>query len=200
MDRSRGLTFEGWFDIAWDQVDEELALSLMGDWDSIGWASLEHAYGSADNIPGLLYALFSRDADAAEAMLDALINDIAHQGTVYPATPYVLPYLQRMLIAGKPFPREVILRELARMARRSAAEPTPPALEAFYAACHRDDARRGEDRGAYLAIKRAIYGFLLDHQHTYEELLRDPAPQVRAGAAQLLRALRNQETAAPPEG
>lgn len=66
MDRSQGLTFEEWFDIAWDQVDEELALSLMGDWDSIDWASLHHAYGPADNIPGLLYAMFSRDVEAAD--------------------------------------------------------------------------------------------------------------------------------------
>lgn len=200
MDRSQGLTFEEWFDIAWDQVDEVLALSLMGDWDSIDWASLHHAYGPADNIPGLLYAMFSRDVEAAEVMLDDLMNRILHQGTVYPATPYVLPYLQRMLIAAQPFPREVILRKLARMARRSAAEPIPPALEAFYAACHRGYAQRGEDFGAYLAIKRTIYRFLLDHQDTYEDLLRDPDPQVREGAAQLLRTLREKEAEAPPEG
>ncbi|BCJ41348.1 hypothetical protein GCM10010168_88910 [Actinoplanes ianthinogenes] len=59
------------------------------------WAGLEHAYGPAEDVPGLLRAL----ADGDEEALYELFGNIWHQGTVYPATAYAVPFLIRLLDA-----------------------------------------------------------------------------------------------------
>src|SRR3984885_12690474 len=63
--------------------------------NSIPWGELTHAYGAADDVPGLLLAL--RTPVPAEAGEDAplwqLFGNIWHQGTVYEATAYAVPFL-----------------------------------------------------------------------------------------------------------
>jgi hypothetical protein len=63
--------------------------------DSIPWAKLTHAYGSAEDVPGLLRALqtASPDAQNDESPLWCLFGNIWHQGTVYEATAYAVPFL-----------------------------------------------------------------------------------------------------------
>ncbi len=61
--------------------------------DEIDWSALSHAYGPADDVPGMLRALGSRNPDErAEAMHEAFGN-IFHQGTRYPATAKAIPFL-----------------------------------------------------------------------------------------------------------
>ncbi|MBC8073376.1 MAG: tetratricopeptide repeat protein [Deltaproteobacteria bacterium] len=55
--------------------------------DSIDWASLTHAYGSAADVPAMLRALVSEDAEQRGAALHAAYGNIFHQGTRYAATP-----------------------------------------------------------------------------------------------------------------
>ena len=56
----------------------------------LGWRSLEHAYGSAEDL-GQLLARLSRDANAE--VWGELWSRVCHQGTVYSASFPVLPYL-----------------------------------------------------------------------------------------------------------
>jgi hypothetical protein len=58
--------------------------------DRIPWKDLTHAFGSAEDVPGLLRALKTADADEA---LSELFGNIWHQGTVYEATAYAVPFL-----------------------------------------------------------------------------------------------------------
>lgn len=67
--------------------------------DSVNWASLRHAYGSADDVPDLLRALASRDEDKRKNAIDELFGNIWHQGTVYPATAAAVPFLYELLNA-----------------------------------------------------------------------------------------------------
>ena len=66
----------------------------------IPWHDLSHAYGSADDVPGLLRAIASEDAEAAGNAVHELFGNIWHQGTVYEATEYAVPFLARMAAAG----------------------------------------------------------------------------------------------------
>jgi hypothetical protein len=59
--------------------------------DDVPWGSLTHAYGAADDVPGLLRELASGDAEAREAALHELHGNVWHQGTVYEATAHVVP-------------------------------------------------------------------------------------------------------------
>jgi hypothetical protein len=63
--------------------------------DTIPWSTLEHAYGSAADVPVLIRALqtASPDDPGEDSPLYSLFGNIWHQGTVYEATAYAVPFL-----------------------------------------------------------------------------------------------------------
>ncbi|KUL28014.1 HEAT repeat domain-containing protein [Actinoplanes awajinensis] len=61
--------------------------------DDVDWASMDHAYGSADEIPALLEALRSPVPEERGKALDDFYNKVHHQGSVYPSTTASLPFL-----------------------------------------------------------------------------------------------------------
>ena len=61
--------------------------------DLVPWNQLSHAYGSAEGVPHLLRALTSKDDSKREEALSELFGNIWHQGTVYEATAYAVPFL-----------------------------------------------------------------------------------------------------------
>jgi tetratricopeptide (TPR) repeat protein len=61
--------------------------------DDIPWADLEHAYGSAADVPGLIRQLLDPDEKVREEVMWTLYGNVFHQGSRYPATPYVIPFL-----------------------------------------------------------------------------------------------------------
>ncbi|NUP53361.1 MAG: HEAT repeat domain-containing protein [Catenulispora sp.] len=66
--------------------------------DDIAWDSLSHAYGSAEDVPDLLRALLSDDAEVRKEVMWALLSNIYHQGTRYEATSYAVPFLARLAL------------------------------------------------------------------------------------------------------
>ena len=77
----------------------DLADALTG-LDDRPWATLQHAYGSAEDVPAVLRALTDDDAEAAGEALQELYGNIWHQGTVYAATVEAVPFLARLAAAG----------------------------------------------------------------------------------------------------
>jgi HEAT repeat protein len=63
----------------------------------IPWETLEHAYGAASNVPDLLRALVSNEADTRNEALEELYGNIWHQGTVYEASAPAVPFLIGLL-------------------------------------------------------------------------------------------------------
>ncbi|WP_330453852.1 MULTISPECIES: PBS lyase [unclassified Streptomyces] len=61
--------------------------------DEVDWASMEHAYGPADDVPGLLRGLASADPAERERALDGMYGAVHHQGDVYPCTLACIPFL-----------------------------------------------------------------------------------------------------------
>jgi hypothetical protein len=69
---------------------------MLDGLDEVPWDLLNHAYGSAGDVPGLLRELIDADADSVAKEghpLWELYGNIYHQGTVYPATSYAVPFL-----------------------------------------------------------------------------------------------------------
>ncbi|GGZ31238.1 hypothetical protein GCM10010387_26310 [Streptomyces inusitatus] len=66
---------------------------MFGGIDEVDWAALEHAYGPADDVPGLLRGLASADPAEREAALDGMYGAVHHQGDVYDATLACIPFL-----------------------------------------------------------------------------------------------------------
>ncbi|MFK4122259.1 HEAT repeat domain-containing protein [Streptomyces longwoodensis] len=62
----------------------------------VDWASLRHAHGSAEDVPGLLRGLTSADPAERGTALDELYGSLHHQGRVYDATLACVPFLLRL--------------------------------------------------------------------------------------------------------
>lgn len=67
--------------------------------DEIPWPELQQAFGNADDDPRLLRAIVADGEDAGEALWE-LSSALVHQGTVWPATRYAVPFLARIAAAG----------------------------------------------------------------------------------------------------
>ncbi|KUO19429.1 HEAT repeat domain-containing protein [Streptomyces dysideae] len=61
--------------------------------DEVDWASMRHAYGSAEDVPGLLRGLASTDPAEREVALDGMYGAVHHQGDVYDSTLACVPFL-----------------------------------------------------------------------------------------------------------
>jgi len=72
---------------------------ILRELDEIPWAELQQAFGKADDDPRLLRAIVADGEDAAEALWE-LSSALVHQGTVWPATRYAVPFLARIAAAG----------------------------------------------------------------------------------------------------
>ncbi len=79
--------------------------------DTVDWSALTHAYGPADDLPGLLRDLCSPDARQRHKALHELYGNIFHQGSRYPATAAAVPFLARMA-ADPALPDRAALLEL----------------------------------------------------------------------------------------
>ncbi|MCX5213801.1 hypothetical protein OG689_31800 [Kitasatospora sp. NBC_00240] len=73
---------------------------LLSGLDELDWANLNHAFGTAGDVPGQLRALCGDDEQAQEDSLACLFNHLAYQGTRCQASPYVVPFLARIALAG----------------------------------------------------------------------------------------------------
>lgn len=69
---------------------------MLATLDTVDWASLTHAYGTAADVPDLIRALRTPEWEDA---LHALYGNIYHQGTTYEATGPAVPFLLEVLAA-----------------------------------------------------------------------------------------------------
>ncbi|WP_335935651.1 PBS lyase [Streptomyces sp. PTD5-9] len=66
--------------------------------DEVDWASMEHAYGPADDVPAMLRGLASDDPVVREAALDGMYGAVHHQGEVYACTLACIPFLFELVV------------------------------------------------------------------------------------------------------
>lgn len=92
-------------------------MKTLAQLDEVDWANLEHAYGPADDIPGLLRALSSADANTRDGARSDLLASLDHQGVRRgPATLEAIPYVLGLLADGRTPDRGAVLRMLAELA------------------------------------------------------------------------------------
>jgi hypothetical protein len=92
--------------------------AMLDDLDSIPWRQLTHAYGPAEDVPGLLRALRTAppNQDGEDSPLWCLFGNIWHQGTVYEATAYAVPFLIEIAQDSRTRDRVGVLQLLAAIA------------------------------------------------------------------------------------
>ncbi|WP_144122833.1 HEAT repeat domain-containing protein [Catellatospora sichuanensis] len=86
------------------------------DLNSIDWASLTHAYGSAEDVPDLIRALRSPDAEVRQEALYELYGNIYHQGSRYEASAHAVPFLLELAADPSTPDRHEVIHLLADLA------------------------------------------------------------------------------------
>ncbi|MBD2182761.1 HEAT repeat domain-containing protein [Planktothrix sp. FACHB-1355] len=90
---------------------------MLENLETIDWHQLTHAYGPADDIPVLIRYLTSENTELREAAIYELYGNIWHQGSVYEASAFAIPFLIELLQNEHVQKKEQILILLAYLAR-----------------------------------------------------------------------------------
>jgi hypothetical protein len=165
---------------------------MLEDLDKVNWSQLSHAYGAASDVPELLRDLASPDATIREKTHAVLYSNIYHQGTIYEATAYVVPFLLELLQTPQVADKEWLLNYLVSLANhnfywdvhqhlsfRDDNYPDQRELDEFQAALM-------DERSWVGAANRAVR----DGIPLYLELAEQhPAPTVRMAALYTLSSL-----------
>lgn len=142
---------------------------MLSDLDTIDWASMEHAYGSAEDVPDILRGLLSDDANTREAALDDMHGGVHHQGDIYDSTVACIPFLLRIVAM-------------------SGAPDRGPVLE-FLESIGSTVALEGEDSDEVMASYRVqAHAAVLAGLPIFLACLADTDPATRRGAATALTA------------
>ncbi|WP_030651113.1 MULTISPECIES: PBS lyase [Streptomyces] len=130
--------------------------------DEVDWASLRHAHGSAEDVPGWLRALASPDTVERATALDGLYDAVHHEGRAYEATPACVPFLFALAACEEVPDRGCIVELLVGIGGERA-----------------EGAEAGERAGAENAAREAVCA----DAEAFVALAGDPDPVVRRAAA-----------------
>jgi hypothetical protein len=152
--------------------------------DEIPWQLLHHAYGTAEDVPVLLRALARSDSQV-DALYE-LFGNIWHQGTVYEASSFAVPFLFELVADPTIARRDEIMGLIGALANGES-----------YLAVH---AQSGLKSGEFWRQKqdfeerleteqegvRRTRAAVLEKREVTCRLLKDAMPMVRAGAAYVM--------------
>lgn len=150
---------------------------MLADLDAVDWASMEHAYGPAVDVPDFLRGLAHPDPVVREEALDAMYGAVHHQYDVYECTLAAVPFLLEVLTTpGTPGRAEVceLLASICAWDQWPLDVLSDPEIEV-------DD----ELLGLVRRIERART-LVTASAPALRELLADPDPALRAAVPRLL--------------
>lgn len=181
--------------------------------DQIAWADLNHAYGSAKDVPDLLRTLCSPDPQLRRSAHQVLHNALIEQGTIYQATSNIVPFLLEILQTDTPADKADIVMLLHQMLHGSASadfndssffddteylemDEADSELQEDYLALDDDD--DDADADAYNDddnYEQQAYETILAASPTYFTLLEQDNPELQHASAKLLTHLATQDSA-----
>ena len=163
---------------------------MLDGLDDIDWSSLEHAFGPADDVPELLRGLISPEKDVRDDALGELFGNVWHQGTVYSATPHVVPFLVEILEQDAAPDREGVITLFALIAAGSGYLEVHAASEQRAKEWSAILRREGRDFEEELGKERRTVAFVRDacllHLGLLLPYLASSEPDVRTEVARAL--------------
>ena len=153
--------------------------------DDVPWQSLRHAYGPAGDVPVMLRAL-AMSGEQQEGALSDLFGTIWHQGTIYEASSYAVPFLVELAMEPTVTRRDEILGLIGSLAAGNSylATHAQPDLKLADFWRKRPEFEKMLEKES-VDVRRTRLA-VLEHIATIGRLLKDPAPKVRAAAAYVL--------------
>ncbi|MGW1963603.1 HEAT repeat domain-containing protein [Streptomyces sp. NPDC001935] len=146
---------------------------MINDLESIDWASLGHAYGSATDVPEWLRSMASPDPDARKEAFGHFYGAALHQGSIYPSTVASLPFLFALADASETPDRWEVVELLLSIGREAV-----DAEEIYAVICGPD----GEDSTIYPDTAN----LMREHVDAFVAYTRDPDVRVRRASIESL--------------
>jgi hypothetical protein len=170
---------------------------------AVPWADLQHAYGPAKDVPRLLRKLLDRSPKVRSAVMDKLYGNVFHQGTRFPAAPYVVPFLIEMCASSSVPRRDDLLGYWGSLITGYFSVQERPSWgdgERIYSCGEPLRADDPEELDPdFAAALHAIYRESLKGHELLCKLLGSGAVWVRAGAAWVLACLPTKASATLPK-
>lgn len=157
---------------------------MLDDLDKVKWDQLSHAYGKATDVPDLLRALASDQKEVWDKAISQLFCNIWHQGTVYEATAYAIPFLIELLEAPTVVCKSWILYLLRSLATGNSYLNAHQNLDWY-----RNERKTEEfqsSRRRELDDVRAAHDAVVEGTPVYLSLLSHPEAAVRSKAFYVL--------------
>ena len=88
---------------------------VLSGLDDVPWKQLQHAYGAASDVPQLIRDLAATNNKTRDHAWYELHGNLWHQGTIYEATAYAVPFLLKLLVLKSVSNRYELLLYLARL-------------------------------------------------------------------------------------
>ena len=150
-----------------------MATGTLAGIEDVGWASMNHAYGDASDVPDLLRGLASPDPAERDEALDGMYGAVHHQGDVYDSTLACVPFLFGLLADDSVRDRGAIVGLLRSIAGEE--EPDPDEIGGM---CddEEEDAAWVANFVDAAALIRARADVFLDHLANPDAELRAAAP------------------------
>ncbi|MEV8626033.1 hypothetical protein [Streptomyces sp. NPDC051079] len=139
---------------------------MINDLVRTDWASLGHAYGAADDVPGWLRGMVSPDPAVHEEAFGNFYSAALHQGSMYSSTVASLPFLFAMADDPATPDRGEVVALLLRIGREAV-----DAEEIYAVICGED----GEESTIYPDTAR----LMREHADAFVAYAGDPDPRVR---------------------
>jgi hypothetical protein len=162
---------------------------MLGGLDAVAWAELKHAYGSAADVPDLLRKLVDPDRKVRQDTMWALYANVFHQGTRYPATPYVIPFLIELCASPVVPERGELLRYWGDLITGYFSIQERPCWGDGERVFAEGQILKEDVTDEYTQALHAIYRNSLEGRQLLFALLSDDDAAVRAGAAWVLACL-----------
>ncbi|MGW0970744.1 HEAT repeat domain-containing protein [Streptomyces sp. NPDC002516] len=139
---------------------------MIHDLENIDWASLWHAYGAADDVPGWLRGMVSPDPDVRKEAFGKFYGAALHQGSIYSSTVASLPFLFALADASATPDRWEVVELLVDIGREAV-----DAEDVYAVICGPD----GEDSTIYPDTAN----LMREHADAFVAYTRDPDLRVR---------------------
>ncbi|MBR7835200.1 hypothetical protein KDL01_18145 [Actinospica durhamensis] len=143
---------------------------MFADLFDIDWASLTHAYGSAEGVPDILRGLVSDDPDEREIALDRFHGAVHHQRDIYDSTVACLPFLFDVVADATVAGRGAVAELFVSIGESTVGSPRA----------------RGDDEADWAVPYRQAEALIRTRADEFVAWLADEDPQVRSAAVAAL--------------
>lgn len=160
--------------------------------DKIDWSQLKHAYGAASDVPGLIRSLLSDSKSERDEAIHNLFGNIYHQGTVYEATAFAIPFLIEVLSSPATSNKSSVAALLASIADGTGYLETHTSYGSGEVVWRRILAEKGETLESELVRERLLTDQVRSEAakglYLLTPFLFDNDPEVRMSVAEALGA------------